>query len=150
MASAPVVTFVGSAGQEPELKFVQSGKAVASFSLAVSQSEKKGEEWVDGPTMWVRVTAWGTLGENVAESITKGTRVIVQGRYKMRVWTDKEGNERQSYEIDADAIGPDLRWATTSVSKTSSSSGAWTREKGAPASDPWATHTSQFDNSVPF
>lgn len=149
MSNEPIVTFVGSAGGDPELKFIESGKALASFSLAVGQREKKGQEWVDGPTMWVRVTAWGTLGENVAESITKGTRVIVAGRYKMRTWKDKEGNERQSYEIDADAIGPDLRWSTAAVTRNAPTGGGFQRQQGA-QDDPWATHTSQFGNDAPF
>jgi single-strand DNA-binding protein len=94
---------------------------VASFGVAVNRRYQKDNEWVE-ETSFFNVTAWGTLGENVAASISKGQRVIVYGRLQQRSWENDEGEKRSVVEVVADAIGPDLRWAQAHVEKTSRSS----------------------------
>lgn len=149
MSNEPIVTIVGNVGADPEIRFTPGGKAVASFNLVNTPREKDGNEWKDGEPTWFRVTAWEGFGENVAESVRKGQRVIVVGRLKTSAWTDKEGGKRTSLEIQADAIGPDLRWSTAAVTRNAPTGGGFQRQQGA-QDDPWATHTSQFGNEAPF
>lgn len=111
------VTIIGNLTGSPELKFIPSGAAVCEFSVAVSQRVKQGGDWVDGEPMYLRVTAWRDLAEHVAESLDRGQRVIVTGKLKMRSYESK-GEKRQSWEIDADEIGPSLRWAVARPEKT--------------------------------
>ncbi|MCU1493890.1 MAG: single-strand binding protein [Acidimicrobiaceae bacterium] len=107
-------TIVGNIGQDPELRFTQSGKAICTLSVAVNR--KKGEEYV---SHWFDVTCWNELAENVAESLTKGMRVLVSGRLEQQTWEDKNGGgKRSKVIIIADEIAPSLRWATASVTKT--------------------------------
>lgn len=112
------ITLVGTAGRDPELRFTPSGQATARFGLAVNRrwQNKQTQEWEES-TSWVDVVTWGQLAENVTESIHKGTRVVATGRLEVRPWEDKDGNKRTTVELVADAIGPDLKWATASVSK---------------------------------
>lgn len=115
MADAQV-TLVGTTGKDPELRFTGSGSAVASFSMAVNRRYQVSGEWKE-ETSWFDVVAWGSLAENVAASVTKGTRVIVSGRLNQRSWESKEGEKRYAVEVVADAIGPELRFATAEVAR---------------------------------
>lgn len=112
------VTVVGNLTREPELRYTPSGAAVAKFGLAVNRSytNRNGDKVED--TSFFNVNAWRQLAENVAESLTTGTRVIVTGRLQSRSWETEEGQKRTVVEIEADEVGPSLRWATASVTKT--------------------------------
>jgi single-strand DNA-binding protein len=124
MANEPVITIVGNTGSEAELRFTPNGAAVANFSVCVTpRTKSQSGEWVDGDPTWYRVNAWRQLAENCAESVGKGMRVIVQGRLNNRKWTTPEGAERYTLEITADAVGPDLTWATAQVRKAERSGG---------------------------
>lgn len=129
------VTIVGNLTEDPELRFTPSGVAVAKFSVAVNRRtyDRQANEWKDGGADYHRVTAWRAVAENIAETLTKGMRVIVVGDLRSHSWTDSKTNEkRYGWEIDADAVGPDLSFATAKVTKTAK------RTDGAP-DDPWAT-----------
>lgn len=132
MANEPIITIVGNVGSEPELRFTPSGAAVCNFSVAVTPRRKNGDQWEDGEATWYRVNAWRGLAENIAESIQKGTRVIVQGRLENRKFELREGGTGYSLEITADACGPDLMWAHARVQRPDRSQGS------RPADDPWA------------
>lgn len=124
MASSNTVTLVGNVTRDPELRFTPSGQGVASFGLAVNRrwQNRQTNEWEEAVSFF-DVVAWGTLGENVSESLTKGTRVMVTGRLDQRSWDTQEGEKRSKIEIVADEIGPSLRWATVSVTKNERRSG---------------------------
>ena len=111
------VTIVGNCTRDPELRYTSGGRGVVSFGVAVNRRYQQNNEWVEQVSFF-DVTAWATLGENVAASITKGTRVIVYGRLEQRSWDTDAGEKRSKTEIVADSIGPDLRWATALVEKT--------------------------------
>jgi single-strand DNA-binding protein len=112
------VTVVGNMTRDPELRYTPSGAAVAKFGLAVNRSytNRAGEKVED--TSFFNVNAWRQLAENVAESLTVGTRVVVSGRLQSRSWETEDGQKRSVVEIEADEIGPSLRWATAAVTKT--------------------------------
>lgn len=110
------VTIVGNLTKDPELRFTTGGKGVASFGLAVNRRYQVNGEWQD-QTSYFNIVAWGQLGENVASSLTKGMRVVVSGRLEQREYQNREGEKRTSIEINADEIGPSLRWATASVER---------------------------------
>lgn len=111
------ITVVGTLGRDPELRFTNGGAALCSFTLAVSRRWKKDDVWVE-KTAWVDVTAFGTLGENVAASCSKGNRLIVMGVIDEDEWDDKEtGKKRTKLKILADAIGPELRFARCQVER---------------------------------
>lgn len=112
------MTIVGTLGRDPELRFTSGGRAVASVGVAVSRRYKPrdSEEWQE-VTSWVNCTMWAEMAENAAASLTKGTRVIAQGRFEQRSYTDKEGEEKTVWEMTVDEIGPSLRWATMKVDK---------------------------------
>jgi single-strand DNA-binding protein len=136
-----VVTVVGNLTGDPELRFTPNGLAVASFTVASTTRvlDRASNEWKDGDTLFLRCSVWRQYAENVAESLTKGTRVIVTGRLKQRSYETKEGEKRQVVELDVDDVGPALRNATAKVSRVArgdSSSGF--SSGGAPADDPWA------------
>ncbi|MFK5257123.1 single-stranded DNA-binding protein [Propionibacterium freudenreichii] len=147
------ITIVGALGADPEIRFTPSGKAVASFQVAVNKRRKdQTGQWVDEGADWHRVQAWGTLAENVAESLTKGIRVIVTGRLESRDWEDREGNKRTSWEITAQAVGADLSFATAKVTRSGpkrppqqaqGSQFAATPPQGEPPADPWANAQSE-------
>ncbi len=127
MSAGNTITIVGNATRDPELRFTPSGQGVASFGLAVNRrwQNKQTNEWEEA-TSFFDVVAWGSLGENVAESVTKGTRLIVTGRLDQRSWESDSGEKRSKVEIVADEIGPSLRWSTAGVSKNER------RSEGAP------------------
>ncbi len=114
MAGETIITVVGNLTADPELRFTQSGAAVASFTVASTPRtfDRQANEWKDGEAMFLRCSIWRDAAENVAESLEKGTRVVVQGRLKQRSFTDRDGNNRTTIELDVDEIGPSLRYAT--------------------------------------
>lgn len=119
--SENTVTLVGNLTDDPELRFTAQGAAVANFRIAVSKRirDPQTNEWKDGDTSFFRVNVWRQLAENVAESLTRGTRVIVTGTLKMRQWETQEGEKRSVVEIEATEVGPSLKWATAKVERTS-------------------------------
>ncbi len=123
MASDNQITIVGNLTDDPELKYTPNGAAVANFSVAVSRRVKDevSGQWTDADTSFFRVNCWRALAENAAESLTRGTRVVVSGRLKQRSWETQEGDKRSVVEIEADELGPSLKWATARVEKTSRS-----------------------------
>jgi single-strand DNA-binding protein len=113
------VTVVGNITRDPELRFTPNGQARAQFGLAVNRrwQNRQTQEWEEA-TSFFDVTCWGDLGDNVSESLSKGARVIVTGRLEQRSWETQEGEKRSKVEIIADEVGPSLRWATASVTRT--------------------------------
>ena len=119
MANDTVITVIGNLTADPELRFTQSGIAVASFTIASTPRmfDRQANEWKDGEALFLRCSIWRDAAENATESLEKGTRVIAQGRLKQRSFTDREGNNRTSIELDVDEVGPALRYATAKVNK---------------------------------
>lgn len=111
------ITIEGSLGKDPELAYTSGGRAVAKFSVAVEHRFKRGDEW-ESETTWHNVVAWGDLGENCAASLSKGSRVVVAGRFAKRGYEDKNGEKRTADELVADAVGASLRWATAQIERT--------------------------------
>jgi single-strand DNA-binding protein len=116
------VTIVGNITRDPELRFTAGGKGIASFGIAVNRRWQQAGEWQEKVSFF-NVTAWDTLGENAAASLTKGTRVIVTGRLEQREYETKDGEKRNVVEIVADEIGPSLRWARADVERIARDSG---------------------------
>jgi single-strand DNA-binding protein len=160
MAAGDVtVTIVGNLTNDPELRFTPSGAAVASFTVASTPRflDKNTNEWKDGDALFMRCSAWRQAAENIAESLTRGARVIVTGRLRQRSFETKEGEKRTVVELEVDEVGPSLRYATAKVTKAQRGSGGAGGSAGgssfggsaAPAAeDPWATPaatTGSFD-----
>jgi single-strand DNA-binding protein len=161
MAGETVVTLVGNLVDDPELRFTPSGAAVANFRVASTPRtyDRQSGEWKDGESLFLSCSVWRQAAENVAESLQRGMRVIVQGRLKSRSYDDREGNKRTVFEIDVDEVGPSLRSATAKVTRAMRSGpgseggggfggGGGNQggggfggggQGGAPANDPWAT-----------
>lgn len=118
-----MVSFTGTLGRDPELRFTTGGRAVANFSIAVSRRFQRNGEWEE-QTSWFNVVCWGDLGENAASSLVKGTRVLVSGRMEQRSWETDAGEKRTVYDIVADEVGPSLRWATCQIERTERTKGA--------------------------
>jgi single-strand DNA-binding protein len=106
------VTITGNLTDDPELTYTQGGTAVANFRLAVTPRVRDGNGWKDGETSFFRITAWRDLAEHLADSLSKGDRVIVLGQLKTRSWETPEGDKRSVVEVTAEEAGPSLRWAT--------------------------------------
>lgn len=111
------VTLIGNATRDPELRYTSGGRGVASFGIAVNRRYQSNGEWQEQVSFF-DVSVWGTLAENVAASILKGTRVIVTGRLEQRSWDTPEGEKRSKIEVVADEVGPSLRWAQATVQRT--------------------------------
>jgi single-strand DNA-binding protein len=147
MAGETIMTVVGNLTADPELRFTQSGAAVVNFTVASTPRtfDKNSGEWKDGDALFMRCNQWRQPAENVAESLTRGARVIVTGRLKQRSFETREGEKRTVMELEVDEVGPSLRYATAKVNKVSRSGGAqasgtgWTDGQGAPANDPWGS-----------
>ena len=123
MANENQVVVVGNLTDDPELRYTPNGAAVANFRVAVNKRFRdQSGEWKDGETSYFRVSTWRSMAENAAESLTRGTRVVVAGRLRSRSWETPEGETRSTVEIEADEVAPSLRWATAKVEKTSRSS----------------------------
>jgi single-strand DNA-binding protein len=118
------VTLIGNLTMEPELRFTPSGVAMARIGIAVNRRFQRDGEWQE-QTSFFYGTVWREQAEHVAESLQKGTRVIISGRMEQRTWEDREGQSRESVEVVIDEIGPSLRWATATVNKTQRSGGEW-------------------------
>ena len=151
MAGETTITLVGNLTADPELRFTPSGAAVANFTVASTPRtfDRQTNEWRDGDAMFLNCAVWRQAAENVAESLQKGMRVIVQGRLKSRSYETREGERRTVFEIDVDEIGPALKYATAKVSRNASGGQGGARSSaGAGAGggggttygdDPWAT-----------
>ncbi|HRW17342.1 MAG TPA: single-stranded DNA-binding protein [Dermatophilaceae bacterium] len=147
MAGDTVITIVGNITGDPELRFTPSGAAVANFTVASTPRafDRQTNEWKDGETLFMRCSVWRDAAENVAESLHRGTRVIVTGRLKSRSYETKEGEKRTVIEMEVDEVGPSLRYASAKVTKTQrSGGGGFGGGQGqggyaAQEADPWAT-----------
>jgi single-strand DNA-binding protein len=115
------LTIIGNLTADPELRFTGTGTAVAAFTVAASRRvyDQASGQWEDGDTLFLRCSAWRDLADHAAESLTKGTRVIVTGRLKQRQYETPEGEKRTVYEVDVEDLGPSLKWATAKIAKTS-------------------------------
>ena len=124
MASENQVTIVGNLVDDPELRYTPNGAAVCTIRVAVNRRFKdESGQWKDGETSFFTVNAWRSLAENAAETLTRGQRAIITGRLQQRSWETQEGDKRNVVEIEADELGPSLRWATAKVEKTSRGGG---------------------------
>ncbi|MFD4786658.1 single-stranded DNA-binding protein [Streptomyces sp. NPDC058459] len=164
MAGETVITVIGNLVDDPELRFTPSGAAVAKFRVASTPRtfDRQTNEWKDGEGLFLTCSVWRQAAENVAESLQRGMRVIVQGRLKQRSYEDREGVKRTVYELDVEEVGPSLRNATAKVTKTSGGArsggqggyggggnqgqggGGWGggsggSQGGSQADDPWAS-----------
>ena len=163
MAGETVITIIGNLTNDPELRFTPSGAAVANFTVASTPRtfDRQSNEWKDGETLFMRCSVWRDAAENVAESLQRGTRVLVSGRLRSRSYETKEGEKRTVVEMEVDEVGPSLRYATAKVAKTSRGGGGGGGFGGGggggysgggggggysggggsqpPADDPWAT-----------
>ncbi|MFF3496424.1 single-stranded DNA-binding protein [Streptomyces sp. NPDC002795] len=164
MAGETVITVVGNLTDDPELRFTPSGAAVANFTIASTPRtfDRQTNEWKDGDALFLRASIWRQAAENVAESLTRGMRVVAQGRLRQRSYETQQGEKRTVVELEVDEIGPSLRYATAKVTKTpggrgggqgggGGGGGGWGGgpggqqggqgggQGGAPANDPWAT-----------
>ena len=143
MSGESIITLVGNCVNDPELKFLPSGVAVCNWTIASTPRtfNKASNEWEDGDTMFINCSIWRQAAENVADSLTKGTRVIVQGRLKSRSYDDREGNKHTVFEVDVEEIGPSLARATAVVTRATGGGGksAPRQPAGRPQpTDPWA------------
>lgn len=165
MAGDTVITVVGNLTGDPELRFTPSGAAVANFTIASTprQFDRQTNEWKDGDTLFMRCSIWREAAENVAESLTKGTAVIAQGRLVQRSYETREGEKRTVVELQVDEIGPSLRRASAKVTRAQRSGGGGgsfgggggaSQGGGGMDNDPWATPApsagGSFSDEPPF
>lgn len=173
MAGETIITVVGNLTADPELRYTQSGLAVANFTIASTPRtfDRQANEWKDGEALFLRASCWREFAEHVAGSLTKGTRVIASGRLKQRSYETKEGEKRTSIELEIDEIGPSLRYATASVTRAQSNRGvgggsyggggassqsddAWAPSAPAQSSggggDVWNTPGTNYGDETPF
>jgi len=152
VAGDTIITVVGNLTDDPELRFTPSGAAVANFTVASTPRafNRQTNAWEDGDTLFLRCSVWRQPAENVAESLVRGTRVVVTGRLKQRSYETREGEKRTVVELEVDEIGPSLRYATAKVQKAQRNGpgGAPPAGSGGPGGgspDPWATFTPAAD-----
>ena len=154
MAGETVITVIGNLTADPELRFTPNGSAVANFTVASTPRafDRQSNEWKDGETLFMRCSVWRDAAENVAESLNRGTRVIVSGRLKSRSYETKEGEKRTVIEMEVDEVGPSLRYASAKVTKTQRGNGGGgfgggqqggSFGGGQQQEDPWATGAGQ-------
>ena len=144
MAGETVITVVGNLVDDPELRFTPSGAAVANFRIASTPRtfDRQSNEWKDGDALFLSCSVWRQAAENVAESLQRGMRVVVQGRLKSRTYETREGEKRTVFEIEVEEVGPSLKYATAKVTKTTRSGGSGGYGGGGQqggGDDPWAT-----------
>lgn len=153
MAGDTVITVIGNLTADPELRFTPAGAAVANFTVASTPRtfDRQTNEWKDGEALFLRCNIWREAAENVAESLTRGARVVVSGRLKQRSYETKEGEKRTVMELEVDEIGPSLRYATAKVNKAnrgsggggggfgSSGGGGGRPSQGSGGEDPWGS-----------
>ncbi|MBF6178608.1 Helix-destabilizing protein [Nocardia otitidiscaviarum] len=120
-----VITVIGNLTADPELRFTPAGAAVANFTVASTPRifDRNTNEWKDGEALFLRCNIWREAAENVAESLTRGSRVIVSGRLKQRSYETREGEKRTVVELEVDEVGPSLRYATAKINKTTRGGG---------------------------
>jgi single-strand DNA-binding protein len=162
MAGETVITVIGNLTSDPELRWTPSGAAVANFTIASTPRtlDRQTQEWKDGDALFLRCNVWRQAAENVAESLTRGSRVMAQGRLKQRSFETKEGEKRTVVELEVDEIGPSLRYATASVTKSARphdrpGGGTGAGDGGAGAArggsdDPWAAPVGDTGEEPPF
>jgi single-strand DNA-binding protein len=138
MAGETTITVIGNLTNDPELRFTPSGSAVANFTVASTPRtfDKNSNEWKDGETLFLRCSVWREAAENVAESLTKGMRVIISGDLKSRSYETKEGEKRTVIELEVQEIGPSLKYANAKVNRTQRKDGGQ-QQQSQPASQPW-------------
>jgi single-strand DNA-binding protein len=138
MAGETTITVIGNLTIDPELRFVPNGDAVANFTVASTPRtfDKNSKEWKDGETLFLRCSVWREAAEYVAESLTKGMRVIISGVLKSRSF-EKDGQKRTVIELEVDEIGPSLKYANAKVNRTQRKDGANQKQSQPPASQPW-------------
>jgi single-strand DNA-binding protein len=144
MAGDTVITVIGNLTADPELRFTPSGAAVANFTVASTPRtfDRQSGEWKDGEALFLRCNIWRQAAENVAETLTRGSRVIVNGRLKQRSYETREGEKRTVVELEVEEIGPSLRYATAKVNKVSRGGGGGGfggSSSGGPGDDPWGS-----------
>jgi single-strand DNA-binding protein len=144
MAGETVITVVGNLVDDPELRFTPSGAAVANFRIASTPRSfnRQTNEWEDGEALFLSCSVWRQAAENVAESLQKGMRVVVQGRLKQRQYETREGEKRTVVELDVDEVGPSLKYATAKVARTTRQGGGGGYSGGGASGggdDPWAS-----------
>ena len=161
MAGETVITVVGNLTADPELRYTQNGLPVANFTIASTPRnfDRAANEWKDGEALFLRASVWREFAEHVAGSLTKGMRVIAQGRLRQRSYQDREGNQRTAIELEVDEIGPSLRYATAQVTRAASNGGQqrppaqqtsdepWSTPGASTSTDAWATG---FGDDTPF
>ena len=152
MAVDNQVMLVGNLTDDPELRFTPNGAAVANFRLAVTPRVRDGDQWKDGETSFFRINVWRQQAENVAETLTKGSRCIVIGRLRTRSWETPDGEKRSVTEVEADEVGPSLKFATAKVERTSRGGGG-----GGNGGGDWAASSAgasrgggEFNDEPPF
>jgi single-strand DNA-binding protein len=135
MAGETVITVVGNLTADPELRYTQNGLAVANFTIASTPRtfDRQANEWKDGDALFLRASVWREFAEHVAGSLTKGSRVIAQGRLRQRSYQDREGQQRTSIELEVDEIGPSLRYATAQITRAAGGSGGGRGQVGGGA-----------------
>lgn len=140
MAGETVITVVGNLTADPEMRYTQNGLPVANFTIASTPRtfDKASNEWKDGDALFLRASVWREFAEHVAGSLTKGMRVVAQGRLVQSSYQDKEGNQRTSIELQVDEIGPSLKYATASVTRAASGSNGGGRASTPVAQNPGA------------
>jgi single-strand DNA-binding protein len=149
MAGETVITVVGNLVDDPELRFTPSGAAVANFRIASTPRtfDRQTNEWKDGDALFLTCSVWRQAAENVAESLQRGMRVVVQGRLKSRQYETREGEKRTVFEIDVEEVGPSLKYATAKVTRTTRSGGgggfSGGGQGGSGDNDPWSTPAPQ-------
>ena len=144
MAGETVITVVGNLVDDPELRFTPSGAAVANFRIASTPRtlDRQTNEWKDGDALFLSCSVWRQAAENVAESLQKGMRVVVQGRLKQRQYETRDGEKRTVVELDVDEVGPSLKYATAKVARTTRQGGGGGYSGGGASGggdDPWAS-----------
>lgn len=148
MAGETVITIIGNLTADPELRFTPSGAAVSNFTVASTPRtfDRDTQEWKDGQALFMRCNAWRQMAENVAESLVRGTRVVVSGRLRQRQFETKEGEKRTVVELEVDEVAPSLRYATAKVTKASRGEGqASTGYDSQGQSDVWSTPAGSTD-----
>lgn len=166
MSGETIITVVGNLTADPELRYTQNGLAVANFTIASTPRtfDRQANEWKDGDALFLRASVWREFAEHVAGSLTKGARVIVQGRLRQRSYQDREGQQRTSIELEVEDIGPSLKYATAQVTRASGGRGGqgagqqadqpWRPDQGqqggAQSNDVWAPDGGAYTDETPF
>jgi single-strand DNA-binding protein len=152
VAGDTIITVVGNLTADPELRFTPSGAAVANFTVASTPRifDRQSSEWKDGEALFLRCSIWREAAENVAESLTRGARVIVTGRLKQRSFETKEGEKRTVMEVEVEEIGPSLKYATAKVNKASRGGGGGGFGGGAPGGGGGSRPAAAASNEDPW